>query len=86
MKKQSIVAKSSAEAEYRAMGMIISEVIWLRWLLKELGATQINPTILHYNSQATLHIASNLVSHKRTKHMEIDCYFMRERMKLNEVK
>ncbi|CAL1412882.1 unnamed protein product [Linum trigynum] len=46
-KKQTVVARSSTEAEYRAMTSTISEVIWLRWLLLELGVRSTIPTPLH---------------------------------------
>ena len=35
-KKQDVVTKSSAEAEYRAMALVTCELIWLRQLLQEL--------------------------------------------------
>ena len=35
-KKQDVVAKSSAEAEYRAMALATCELIWLKHLLQEL--------------------------------------------------
>ena len=85
-KKQFVVARSFAEAKYRAMAATISEIIWLRRLMKELGATQTEAMTLHCDSQAALHIASNPVFHERTKHVEMDCYFVRERVKSNEVK
>ncbi|CAL1354242.1 unnamed protein product [Linum trigynum] len=77
-KKQFIVARSSAEAEYRAMASTVSELFWLHWLLSDLGVTQTQPTRLYCDNQAALHIAANLVFHERTKHVEMDCYFVRE--------
>ncbi|XP_021986473.1 uncharacterized mitochondrial protein AtMg00810-like [Helianthus annuus] len=57
-KKQSVVSRSSAEAEYRAMATTVSEVIWARWMLSELDAKQGEPTVLFCDNQAARHIAT----------------------------
>lgn len=84
-KKQSVVSRSSAEAEYRAMASTISEVLWVRWLLSELQVPVPSATSLFCDNQAARHIANNPVFHERTKHVEMDCYFVRERVESNEV-
>lgn len=76
-KKQSTVSKSSSEAEYRAMGQAVSEVIWLRSLLSSLQVHYDSPTVLLCDNQAAMHLAANSVYHKRTKHIEVDCHFIR---------
>lgn len=84
-KKQAVVAKSSAEAEYRAMVATASEITWLRLLLHELGhSSNDKPTTLFCDNQAAIHIATNPVFHERTKHIEVDCHFVREKI-LNKV-
>ncbi|KAL0318213.1 UNVERIFIED_CONTAM: Retrovirus-related Pol polyprotein from transposon RE1 [Sesamum calycinum] len=77
-KKQTTVARSSAEAEYRAMAHTTSEILWLKNLLKELGFMYDDPVPMHCDNQAAIHIASNPVFHERTKHIEVDCHFVRE--------
>lgn len=84
-KKQSVVARSSVESEYRAMPSMICEVLWLRWLLCDLGAAQKGATPLMCDNEAARHIAANPVYHERTKHVEMDCYFVRERVSSGEI-
>ncbi|RVW71923.1 Retrovirus-related Pol polyprotein from transposon TNT 1-94 [Vitis vinifera] len=75
-KKQTFVARSSTEAEYRALVDTTSELLWLRWLLKDLGVSTSSATPLYYDNQSAIHIAHNDVFHERTKHIEIDCHFI----------
>ncbi|KAL0702312.1 hypothetical protein Bca4012_058434 [Brassica carinata] len=77
-KKQKVVSCSSAEAEYRAMRKLTSELIWIRNLLKDLGIETATPITMHCDNQAAIHIASNSVFHERTKHIEVDCHKVRQ--------
>nr|KYP70981.1 Retrovirus-related Pol polyprotein from transposon TNT 1-94 [Cajanus cajan] len=84
-KKQTTVARSTAEAEYRAMAAAASEVTWLQQLLKQLQIRDTQETKLICDNETALHIASNLVFHERTKHIEIDCHFIREKVLSREI-
>ncbi|KAJ9553824.1 hypothetical protein OSB04_017869 [Centaurea solstitialis] len=79
-KKQNVVSRSSAESEYRAMAQTTCELIWLRNLLGELGFAQSKPMNLYCDNEAAIHIANNPVFHERTKHIEVDCHFTREKL------
>lgn len=69
---------SSAEAKYRSMWHVTIEITWLVHLLDDLSAPPTLPVSIHSHSQAALHIANNSVFHKRMKHMELDCHFVRQ--------
>ncbi|RVX05223.1 Retrovirus-related Pol polyprotein from transposon RE1 [Vitis vinifera] len=79
-KKQDVVTRSSAEAEYRAMCLATCELIWLKHLLRELRFGKDEQMKLICDNQAALHIASNPVFYERTKHIEVDCHFIREKI------
>jgi hypothetical protein len=79
-KKQHVIACSSAEAEYRAMASAACELIWLKGLLSELGFPSSIPITLFCDNQAAMHIAANPVFHERTKHIEVDCHFIRQQV------
>jgi len=80
VKKQSVVACSSAEAEYRAMASTCCEIVWLLALLKDLGLTNLTPVILFSDNQVALHISANPVFHERIKYIEVDCHYIRDQL------
>ena len=56
------------------------EIMWIHHLLTEIGLNHHTPTKLWCNNQVALHIASNPVYNERTKHIEVDCHFIREKI------
>lgn len=79
-KKQPVVARSSAEAEFRGMAFGLCELLWLKNLLKELGFGQNEAMKLHCDNTSAIEIAHNPVQHDRTKHVEIDRHFIKEKL------
>lgn len=78
-KKQPSISLSSAEAEYRSMRRVVAELTGLVRLLHDLTISPSLPIPLHSVSQAAIHIAKNPVFRERTKHVELDCHFVRQR-------
>ena len=77
-KKQPTMSRSSAEAEYRALASVTSEITWLTNLLKDFEVA-VPLAMVYCDNQATIHIAVNPSFHERSKHIEIDCHFTREK-------
>jgi histone deacetylase 1/2 len=78
-KKQTLVARSSAEAEYISLAQVSAEILWMQSLLKELRIPIKTPQIFCDNLSA-VSLSHNPVLHSRTKHMELDIFFVREKV------
>ena len=68
------------------MALTCCEITWLVSLLKDLGIKDLHPVNLLCDNQAALYIAANPVFHARTKHIEVDCHYVRDQMKDGLVK
>ncbi|CAN6681217.1 unnamed protein product [Malus baccata var. baccata] len=79
-KKQKVVARSSAEAEYWSMAHGVCELLWVKNLLRDLGFRPKHAIPLHCDNKAAIDIAHNPVQHDRTKHMEVDRHFIKEKI------
>ncbi|KAI5327876.1 hypothetical protein L3X38_027272 [Prunus dulcis] len=79
-KKQKVVSRSSAEAEYRGMAQGICEILWLRKLLWGLGFKPKDTVQLFCDNKSARDIADNPVQHDRTKHVEVDRHFIKEKL------
>ncbi|KAK9051665.1 hypothetical protein SSX86_028293 [Deinandra increscens subsp. villosa] len=77
-KKQTTISRSTAEAEYRAMCAGTCEVMWLINLLSELKIVVNLPVPVYCDNSAAISISSNPVFHDRTKHFELDLFFLRD--------
>ncbi|PKU81153.1 Retrovirus-related Pol polyprotein from transposon TNT 1-94 [Dendrobium catenatum] len=84
-KKQSTVARSSTEAEYRALASEAAEVIWIRRLLEDFHLPQLNPTTIYCDNTSAIALANNPVYHARTKHIDVDCHFIRDCIRSNHI-
>lgn len=78
-KKQFPVARSSTEAEYRSLTNTASEVVWISSLLPELQITTLTRT-LYYDNLNIVTLSYNPILHAKTKHIELDIFFLREKV------
>lgn len=78
--KQKVVALSSAEAEFRGMVKGLCELLWLKRLLEEIGYSSESPMNLFCDNKAAIEIAHNPVQHDRTKHVEVDRHFIKQKL------
>jgi histone deacetylase 1/2 len=85
-KKQHVVSRSSTEAEYRSMALATAELYWIRMLFKELGIGISSTPTMWCDNISAIALAANPVFHARTKHVEIDYHFIREKVCNRDVK
>nr|XP_020191079.1 uncharacterized mitochondrial protein AtMg00810-like [Aegilops tauschii subsp. strangulata] len=83
-KRQVVVSRSSAEAEYRGVANAVAECVWLRQLRGKLHAPVTKATLVFYDNVSSVYLSANLVHHRRNKHVELDIHFVRECVALGE--
>ena len=79
-KKQNVVARSSVEAEFRAMAVGVCKLLWVKIILVDLKAQLSKPMKLYCDNKSAISIAHNPVQYDRTKHIEIDRHFIKEKL------
>jgi histone deacetylase 1/2 len=79
-RKQATVSRSSTEAEYKSLANATAEVMWVRTLLKELGVKGPKFARLWCHNLGATYMLANPVFHARTKYIEVDFHFVRERV------
>lgn len=62
------------------MASAAAEVTWVANILTKLGVTNLKPITFHCDNQSAIYIAKNLDFHDRTKHIEIDCHYTRNKV------
>ncbi|KAL4038812.1 hypothetical protein IC575_002443 [Cucumis melo] len=77
-KNQSIIFRSSTEAEYRCLTLLATELVWIRSLLNDLYIDLPFPPILWCDNLSAVHLSTNPILHSKTKHVELDIYCVRD--------
>ncbi|KAK4377274.1 hypothetical protein RND71_003570 [Anisodus tanguticus] len=85
-KRQATLSRSSAEAEYRRVANVVSESCWLHNFLLELHCPIQKATLVYCDNISAIYLSGNPVQHQRTKHIEMDIYFVREKVAKGQVR
>ncbi|KAL4557518.1 hypothetical protein LXL04_035699 [Taraxacum kok-saghyz] len=85
-KRQGTISRSSAEAEYRGVANAVAETSWLRNLLRELHCPPLSATLVYCDNVSAVYMSTNSVQHQRTKHIEIDIHFVRDKVAMGQIR
>jgi hypothetical protein len=85
-KRQIVVSRSSAEAEYHAVANGVAKATWLHQLLLELQSPPSWYTLVYCDNISVVYLSNNPVQHQCTKHVEIDLHFVREKVTIGQVR
>ena len=84
--KQRSVARSSTEAEYRAVAATAAELSWVQHLLGELGALPPTSPMIYCDNVGATYLCANPVFHSRMKHIAIDFHFVRDHVNKGQLR
>jgi len=85
-KRQPTLSRSHAEVEYRGVANVVSESCWIRNLLLELHCPITTATLVYCDNVSPVYLSGNPVQHQRTKHIEMDIHFVREKVARGQVR
>ncbi|GJR61885.1 ribonuclease H-like domain-containing protein [Tanacetum coccineum] len=85
-KRQPMLSRSSAEAEYRGVANAVAETCWLRNLLRELHTLLSSATLVYCDNVSAVYLSSNPIQHQHTKHIKIDIHFVRDLVTAGQVR
>ncbi|GJT55447.1 ribonuclease H-like domain-containing protein [Tanacetum coccineum] len=85
-KRQHTLSRSSVEAEYRGVANVVAETGWIRNLLRELQAPLFTATLVYCDKVSVVYMSANPMQHQRTKHIEIDIHFVRDKVATGHIR
>lgn len=85
VKKQAVVARSSMEAEYWSLANTVAEIAWVQSLLSELAITAKQAPSIYCDNNSTVLLYANRILHSRTKNIELDSHFVREKVQQGQI-
>ncbi|KAE8879052.1 hypothetical protein PF005_g19561 [Phytophthora fragariae] len=80
-----VYMRGEGEAEYMALSGCVKECVWMRHLLKGIGAEQVGATVIYEDNQGAMALAKNVGYQARTKHIDICYHFIRDKVVSNKV-
>lgn len=81
-----MVSRSSAEAELRALALGLCEGLWIKRILGELRHNITMPIRIYCDNISAINMAENPIQHDKSKHVEIDRHFIREKIENNIIR
>lgn len=84
-KKQSVVTRSSIKSEYKALASVSAEITWIQSLFKELHIECTSLLTIWCDNVSAIELAKNLVYHSRTKYIELDIHFIKDKVLAKEL-
>ena len=84
-KKQEVVARSTTEAEFRALSHGLTELVWIKGILKDLHIKLESPTRIFCDNQSAIKVAHNPIQHDRMKHVSIDRHYITEMLEQHDI-
>jgi hypothetical protein len=83
-RQQKCVALSSTEAEYIALSEVVKEVLWTSRIVRYLGLIS-DKVIVYEDNQGAIKLATNTITHKRSKHVNIRYHFVRQHVSEGDI-
>lgn len=84
-KKQKSIARSSTEAEYHVVASAAAEILWIKFLILELGIKIPSIPLIYCDNVGATYLCANLVFHSRMKYIAIDFHFVRNKVQEGEL-
>ena len=79
------MALSTAEAEYISSMSCCAQLFWMKQTLLDFGV-KFDEILVSCDNWSAVKIATNLVQHSRTKHIDIRHYFLRDHVNKGDIK
>ena len=76
---------SFTEAEYKSLTSATWESIWLRRILEDVATKKEQATRIQCDNQSSIKLAHNPIYHARSKHIELQHHFVREKIESKEI-